>query len=154
MFAIFCSDSHRLHSRSIALQQQTASLSFHLAPSPAQRRLGVGVLLRPANFFSVEHEINLAQFAFGVRMIGNRSFPSTNALAFSPIILDFSMSRINVLQAAFQASPDTPIILFASHNNTVLERLAHNVGAASAVSKTDQLTFLADEVERLTASPN
>jgi len=73
------------------------------------------------------------------------------------IILDFSMPRINGLQAALmlhQASPDTPIILFTIHNNTVLERLAHNVGVASIISKTDQLTCLADEVERLTASPN
>ena len=41
------------------------------------------------------------------------------------IILDFSMPRINGLQAALmlhQASPHTPIILFTIHNNTALER--------------------------------
>jgi two-component system response regulator NreC len=73
------------------------------------------------------------------------------------IILDFSMPRINGLQAALmlhQVAPDTPIILFTIYNNTVLERLAHNVGVASVVSKTEQLTILLDEVQRLTASPN
>jgi two-component system, NarL family, response regulator NreC len=73
------------------------------------------------------------------------------------IILDFSMPRINGLQAALmfhEIVPETPIILFTMYKDGVIGRLAHNVGVASVVSKTDQLTILADEVQRLTASPN
>lgn len=73
------------------------------------------------------------------------------------IILDFSMPRLNGLQAALmlhQISPDTPLILFTMYNDAVMDRLAHNVGISSVISKTDQLTALADEVQRLTAAPN
>jgi two-component system response regulator NreC len=73
------------------------------------------------------------------------------------IILDFSMPRINGLQAAMifhESMPDTPVILFTMYNDAVIERLARNVGVASVVSKTDQLTTLADEVQTLTASLN
>jgi two-component system response regulator NreC len=73
------------------------------------------------------------------------------------IILDFSMPRMNGLQAAImlrQVAPGIPIILFTMYNDAVIARLAHNVGVASVLSKTDQLTNLADEVQRLTAFPN
>jgi two-component system, NarL family, nitrate/nitrite response regulator NarL len=73
------------------------------------------------------------------------------------VILDFSMPRINGLQAALMLHefvPDTPIILFTIYKDGVIGRLAHNAGVASVISKTDQLTTLADEVQRLTASPN
>jgi two-component system, NarL family, nitrate/nitrite response regulator NarL len=73
------------------------------------------------------------------------------------IILDFSMPRINGLQAALmlhEIVPDTPIILFTVFKDAVLSRLAHNAGVASVVSKTDQLTILTDEVQRLTGWVN
>jgi two-component system nitrate/nitrite response regulator NarL len=73
------------------------------------------------------------------------------------IVLDFSMPRINGLQAALmlhEIVPDTPIILFTVFKDAVLSRLAHNAGVASIVSKTDQLTILADEVQRLTGWVN
>jgi DNA-binding NarL/FixJ family response regulator len=73
------------------------------------------------------------------------------------IVLDFSMPRINGLQAAFmlhEIVPDTPIILFTVHKDAVLSRLAHNAGVSSVLSKTDQLSVLSDEVQRLTAWPN
>jgi two-component system response regulator NreC len=73
------------------------------------------------------------------------------------IIMDFSMPRINGLQAALmlqQMAPETPIILFTIYNDAVIDRLAHNVGVASVISKTEQLTKLADEVQRLTMSTN
>jgi two-component system response regulator NreC len=73
------------------------------------------------------------------------------------IILDFSMPRINGLQAALvlhEMVPDTPIILFTIYKDGVVGRLARNAGIASVVSKSDQLTMLADEVQRLTLSPN
>jgi two-component system response regulator NreC len=73
------------------------------------------------------------------------------------IILDFSMPRMNGLQAALmlhQMAPDTPLILFTMYNDAVMARLAHSVGVASVISKTDQLTKLADEVQRLTMSTN
>lgn len=73
------------------------------------------------------------------------------------IVLDFSMPRINGLQAALmlhEIVPDTPIILFTVFKDAVLSRLAHNAGVASIVSKTDQLTILTDEVQRLTGWVN
>ena len=73
------------------------------------------------------------------------------------IVLDFSMPRINGLQAALmlhEIVPDTPIILFTVFKDAVLSRLAHYAGVASIVSKTDQLTMLADEVQRLTGWVN
>ena len=73
------------------------------------------------------------------------------------IVLDFSMPRINGLQAAFmlhEIVPDTPIILFTIHKDAILSRLAHNAGVTSVVSKTDQLIILADEVQRLTGWVN
>jgi two-component system nitrate/nitrite response regulator NarL len=73
------------------------------------------------------------------------------------IVLDFSMPRINGLQAALmlhEIVPDTPIILFTVFKDAVLSRLAQNAGVASIVSKTDQLTMLADEVQRLTGWVN
>jgi two-component system response regulator NreC len=73
------------------------------------------------------------------------------------IILDFSMPRINGLQAALifhEVVPRTPIILFTIYKDGVIGRLAHNVGVASVVSKTEQLSVLADEVQRLTVSLN
>ena len=73
------------------------------------------------------------------------------------IILDFAMPRINGLQAAlmFRAiAPETPIILLTMFKDVILARLAGNAGVSSIISKTDQLTVLADEVQRLTCSPN
>ncbi len=73
------------------------------------------------------------------------------------IILDLSIPRMNGLQVALmfhQIAPEIPIILFTIYNGAVIERLAHNVGVASVISKTDQLTKLADEVQRLTMSTN
>jgi DNA-binding NarL/FixJ family response regulator len=73
------------------------------------------------------------------------------------IILDLSMPRMNGLQVALtfhQIEPEIPIILFTIYNGAVIERLAHNVGIASVISKTDQLTVLADEVQRLTRYEN
>jgi len=73
------------------------------------------------------------------------------------IVLDFSMPRINGLQAALmlhEIVPNTPIILFTVFKDAVLSRLAQNAGVASIVSKTDQLTILTDEVQRLTGWVN
>lgn len=67
------------------------------------------------------------------------------------------MPRINGLQAALvlhEMVPDTPIILFTIYKDGVVGQLARNAGIASVISKSDQLTTLADEVERLTISPN
>lgn len=71
------------------------------------------------------------------------------------IVLDFSMPRINGLQAALilhEIVPGIPIILFTVFKDAILSRLAHNVGVASVLSKTDQLATLADEIQRLTAA--
>jgi two-component system, NarL family, response regulator LiaR len=73
------------------------------------------------------------------------------------IVLDFSMPRINGLQAAFmlhKIAPDTPIILFTLFKNEILDRLAQTAGVASVISKADEITILGDEVQRLTAGVN
>ena len=70
------------------------------------------------------------------------------------IILDFSMPRINGLQAAsilHQSLPNTPIILFTLYKDAISNGMAHEAGVDSVVSKTDQLSTLANEVQRLTA---
>jgi two-component system response regulator NreC len=73
------------------------------------------------------------------------------------IILDLSIPRMNGLQVALmlrQMAPYIPIILFTIYTGAVIARLAQNVGVASVISKTEQLTKLADEVQRLTMSSN
>jgi DNA-binding NarL/FixJ family response regulator len=71
------------------------------------------------------------------------------------IVLDYSMPRINGLQAAeilHQVAPNTPIILLTIYKDAIPIRLARTSGVDSVLSKTDQLTILADEVQRLTAA--
>ena len=68
------------------------------------------------------------------------------------IVLDYSLPGTNGLQvAAFlhEVVPKTPIILFTVFKDAIPIRLAHTAGVASVVSKSDQLTILADEVHRL-----
>jgi|HubBroStandDraft_2_1064218.scaffolds.fasta_scaffold107614_3 DNA-binding NarL/FixJ family response regulator len=69
------------------------------------------------------------------------------------IVLDFYMPRVNGLQAAImfhEVIPDTPIILFTVFKDETLDRLAHTAGVASVLCKTDELTALTDEIQRLT----
>lgn len=80
-------------------------------------------------------------------------------LALKPdvVVLDFSMPRVNGLQAAFmfhRVVPHTPIILFTLFKDEILDRLAQMAGVASVVSKADEITVLADEVHRLTVCAN
>jgi DNA-binding NarL/FixJ family response regulator len=73
------------------------------------------------------------------------------------IVLDFSMPRLNGLQAAVilhEVVPNTPIILFTFYKEVIPIRMARAAGVDSVVSKSDQLTILADEVQRLTGLPN
>jgi two-component system nitrate/nitrite response regulator NarL len=73
------------------------------------------------------------------------------------IVLDYSLPGINGLQVAVylhEVVPDTPIILFTVFKEAIPLRMAQEAGVASVVSKTDQLTILADEVERLTGWKN
>ena len=73
------------------------------------------------------------------------------------IVLDYSMPRINGLQAAVilhEIVPNTPIILFTFYKGVIPARLAQEAGVASIISKGDHLDNLADEVQRLTAGSN
>ena len=73
------------------------------------------------------------------------------------IVLDYSLPRINGLQVALilhEVAPNTPIILFTVFKDAIPIRLAHTAGVTSVVSKSDQLTILADEVHRLTGWTN
>jgi two-component system nitrate/nitrite response regulator NarL len=73
------------------------------------------------------------------------------------IVLDYSLPGINGLQVAVflhEVAPTTPIILFTVFKDAIPLRMAQAAGVASVVSKTDQLTILADEVQRLTGWKN
>jgi DNA-binding NarL/FixJ family response regulator len=73
------------------------------------------------------------------------------------IVLDYSLPRINGLQiAAFlhEVVPKIPIILFTFFKDVIPMRMAHEAGVASVISKSDHLTILADEVQRLTGWMN
>ena len=73
------------------------------------------------------------------------------------IVLDFLMPRINGLQAALilhEIVPNTPIILFTFYKEAIPMDLAKAAGVASILCKADQLTTLADEVQRLTDLAN
>ena len=73
------------------------------------------------------------------------------------IVLDYSMPRINGLRAAVilhEIVPNAPIILLTFYKDVIPIRLAQAAGVASIVSKGDNLTTLADEVQRLTTGPN
>jgi two-component system, NarL family, nitrate/nitrite response regulator NarL len=73
------------------------------------------------------------------------------------IVLDFLMPRINGLQAALilhEIVPNTPIILFTFYKEAIPMGLAKAAGVASVLCKADQLTILADEVQRLTGWKN
>jgi two-component system nitrate/nitrite response regulator NarL len=73
------------------------------------------------------------------------------------IVLDYSLPGINGLQVAVflhEVAPDTPIILFTVFKDVIPIRMANAAGISAVVSKTDQLTLLADEVQRLTGWKN
>jgi len=73
------------------------------------------------------------------------------------IVLDYSLPRINGLQVAMilrEVVPKTPIILFTVFKDAIPIQVAHAAGVASVVSKSDQLTVLADEVQELTGWMN
>jgi two-component system, NarL family, nitrate/nitrite response regulator NarL len=73
------------------------------------------------------------------------------------IVLDYSMPQINGLEAAIilhEVVPNTPIILFTIYKDAIPIHVARAAGVASVVSKTDHLTILADEVQRLTGWTN
>ena len=68
------------------------------------------------------------------------------------IILDFSMPRMNGLEAAAalqKIMPTVPIILFTFHKEAVSGRQVLDAGIASVVSKTDQMGSLPGEMRRL-----
>jgi len=71
------------------------------------------------------------------------------------IVLDFLMPWLNGLQVALMFQhfvPNTPIILFTFYKNANPNDLVQAAGVTSILSKTDQLSILADEVQRLTAA--
>ena len=73
------------------------------------------------------------------------------------VVLDFLLPRLNGLQAALMLHhfiPNTPIILFTFYREAIPRDLAQAAGVSSILSKADQLTILADEVQRLTDSAN
>ncbi len=73
------------------------------------------------------------------------------------IVLDYSLPEINGLAIAVilrEVVPNTPIILFTVFKDVIPIRIAEEAGVASIVSKSDRLTLLADEVQRLTGWEN
>jgi two-component system response regulator NreC len=73
------------------------------------------------------------------------------------IVLDFSMPRANGIEAAkilHEVLPNTPIILLTIYKDVIPMPVARAAGIASILSKTEQLTVLPDEIQRLTSSTN
>jgi two-component system nitrate/nitrite response regulator NarL len=69
------------------------------------------------------------------------------------VIVDFSMPRANGLETAVglnEVVPNTPIILLTIYKDAIPVRVARAAGVTSILSKTDELTLLADEIKRLT----
>jgi two-component system nitrate/nitrite response regulator NarL len=69
------------------------------------------------------------------------------------IVLDFSMPGANGLETAVglnEVVPNTPIILLTLYKDAIPMPIARAAGVSSILSKTDELTFLADEIKRLT----
>ena len=72
------------------------------------------------------------------------------------IVLDFSMPRMNGLEAAAVLHfilPSAPIILFTLHKDEVSSRQARDAGISAILSKTEQLSLLFKEMQRLANSP-
>jgi CheY-like chemotaxis protein len=68
------------------------------------------------------------------------------------ILLDFSMPRMNGLEAAsalHSVAPNIPIILFTLFAESVSEDLARAAGIRAVVSKSGPIEILMDEVQRL-----
>ena len=68
------------------------------------------------------------------------------------IVLDFSMPRMNGIEAAQALQPilpTTPKILFTAHHNIVPEPLARSAGLDAVVSKADGIGKLVEEIQRL-----
>lgn len=73
------------------------------------------------------------------------------------IVLDFSMPRGNGLQTAeilHQVASNTPIILLTIYKDAIPAGIARAAGVSSILSKTEQLTVLTDEIQRLTGQEN
>lgn len=73
------------------------------------------------------------------------------------IVMDFSMPRANGLRTAeilHQVAPNTPIILLTIYKDAIPVSVARAAGVSSILSKTEQLTALTDEIQRLTGRTN
>lgn len=73
------------------------------------------------------------------------------------IVVDFLMPRINGLQTASrlrEVVPNTPIILLTLYKDAIPVPMARAAGVTSILSKTDQFTTLANEIQRLTGLEN
>jgi DNA-binding NarL/FixJ family response regulator len=73
------------------------------------------------------------------------------------IVLDFSMPKMNGLEAAaalHKIMPKVPVVLFTLHKDAVLKDavlrdMAEDAGISSIVSKTEQTNTLSQEIRRL-----
>lgn len=73
------------------------------------------------------------------------------------VVLDFSMPRANGIETAeilHQVAPNTPIILLTIYKDAIPVPVARAAGVSSILSKTEQLTILTDEIQRLTGQAN
>ena len=85
-------------------------------------------------------------------MDGVDALEKTRTLKPDLIVLDFSMPRMNGLQAASviqSIAPKTPIIMFTLHKEEVSSGAAHDCGISSVLSKTERLSLLYEEMQRL-----
>jgi two-component system, chemotaxis family, chemotaxis protein CheY len=68
------------------------------------------------------------------------------------VLLDFSMPRMNGLDAArklkFQ-SPERPIVMLTLHKDDYMTEQAHAAGVDAVVAKSDSLTSLFEQLDKL-----
>lgn len=69
------------------------------------------------------------------------------------IVMDLLMPRMNGLEAAValrRIVPQAPIIMFTFHQDAISGHQVNEAGISSVFSKTNRLSALLDEIERLT----
>jgi DNA-binding NarL/FixJ family response regulator len=88
----------------------------------------------------------------GEAVDGLEAVEKTAELKPDVIVMDYSMPRMNGLEAAAavrEIVPQVPIILFTLHKDAVPSHQAHDAGIASIVSKADHVNKLSEEILRL-----
>jgi DNA-binding NarL/FixJ family response regulator len=99
-------------------------------------------------YFTTETEFSIC----GQAEDGLQAIEMAERLKPDLIILDVSMPRMNGIDAAPRLkaiAPETPIIMFTLHQDSVSGLNLKQLGVSALLSKTDDLSILASHVMRL-----